>query len=157
MLYLESKESKQSRIGRGSRNKGSTYERTIAKKLGSILDIELVRTPLSGGFAKTKSTSDFKGDITCLEEDAEFFLHVECKNQKSYHLNKWIEQSQEECPKNRIPVLIFKKNNTNNVGKTGNQQDMVTLTLEDFLKLADHSKIVKRNKRKITVVRKTKK
>ena len=146
-------ENNRSKLGRRSRNKGSSYERAVAKKIGEHLDVQLVRTPQSGGFAKSKATSDFKGDITCLEEDVDFKLHVECKNQKTYSINKWVEQAMCECPENKIPVLIFKKNNTNATGKTGNQQDMILLTLEDFLSLADPQKILNR-KRVVTLIKK---
>ena len=59
------------------------------------------------------------GDIATPAE--EFRLHVECKNQESWTIHglmtsaksavwKWWNQTLQDCPKDRIPILIFTKN-----------------------------------------------
>src|SRR3712207_7135455 len=48
---LESK-IKASKLGKSKRRKGSTYENAMAKVFRDRMDVELVRTPMSGGFAK---------------------------------------------------------------------------------------------------------
>lgn len=134
------KEKVYSKRGKRSKNKGSNYERSIAKKFKAKYDEELVRTPQSGGFAK-KSTKadDFRGDITLLEEDKELGLHIECKNTQTWSLPKWFQQAESDCPKGKKPVVIFHKHNTS--------KDYIALSLEDFFDLVDKDKIIKEVKK----------
>ena len=133
-----------SKRGKSSKAKGASYERTIAKKFQNVYDVELSRTPQSGGFAKkSEKAEDFRGDIIPVDKDITFKLHIECKDRKNWNIKEWLKQAQEDCPKDRIPIVIMKKANTNQVvGEKGNQQDLVVLVLEDFFSLVDKEKII---------------
>ena len=61
-------------------------------------------------------------------------IHIECKNQKTWQLKKWIDQAVEDCPKGRVPIVIFHQHNSS--------EDYVTLSLDDFFKLVEKDKIV---------------
>ena len=126
----------QSRRGKTSRAKGASFERNIAKKFQDKYGVELKRTPQSGGFAKkSEKADDFRGDITLIDNTLSFLLHVECKNQKTWSLHKWIKQAESDCPKDKIPVVIFHEHNTSN--------NYVSLSLDDLLNLIDFNKIFK--------------
>ena len=126
---------KNSKTGSKSRRKGSTYERTIAEKFRVKYKVDLVRTPQSGGFAKkSKKADDFRGDIVSADKDIDLKLHIEAKNCKTVSMTKWLEQSEGDCPKNKVPLVIFHKPNSS--------KDYVTLSLEDFFSLVEKSKII---------------
>lgn len=119
---------KNSKRGKSSRNKGANYERTIAKVFKEKLGVELKRTPQSGGFAKDSSKGDeFRGDIIVADKDIDFKLHIECKNHKSWSILAWLNQAIEDCPKDKIPVVIYHKHNTS--------KDYVVINLNDFIEL----------------------
>lgn len=131
--------------GKRSKNKGATYERKIAKHFKNYYDVELTRTPQSGGFAKkTQKANDFRGDIVCVEEDKDITLHIECKNQKSVSMRKWIAQAESDCPSNKIPVVIYYLGQIvkNNKVVEEARGDYITLKLEDFLNLVPRNVIV---------------
>ena len=143
-ISLEEKEIR-SRRGRGSKRKGANYERKVAKLFKEKHDIDLVRTPQSGGFAKKSAkANDFRGDITCLDETKDFLLHVECKNQKTLKIRDWLEQAQSDCPEDKVPIVVYhleqviKDNKV--VRKSG---EYVTLSLQDFLDLVETHRIIK--------------
>lgn len=121
--------------GKNAKRKGGSFERAIADLFGKRYGIELKRTPQSGGFAK-KSTlaDDYRGDITIVNPKQYLKLHIECKNQKTWALPKWIAQAEEDCPKKRIPIVVFHQHNTSN--------DYVCLKLKDFLSLVEKDKVV---------------
>ena len=101
------------RIGKRSKAKGSSFERTVAKKFKDYYGEELTRTPQSGGFAKKSSKADeFRGDIVLLDEDKELKLHVEAKCHKQVSLPSWIAQAERDCPKGKLPCVIFHKHGT---------------------------------------------
>ena len=76
--------------GRRNRNKGADFERRVAKQLQEATDLEFVRTPQSGGFAKNKQTAEgFRGDIVPADSNADFVLHIECKNTQTIQIKKW--------------------------------------------------------------------
>lgn len=129
---------KRSKMGRRSKTKGASYERTIAKKFATAYPgLELTRTPQSGGFAKKSSKADdFRGDIVSVDKDIDLKLHIECKDHKSWSLPQWINQATEDCPKGKVPTVIFHKH--------GTSKDYVCLSLEDFFKLVDRDKIIER-------------
>ena len=81
-IIKEEKEvEKRKRRGKNARNKGSNFERDVAKRFKERYNIDLKRTPQSGGFAKKSDKSeDFRGDITLVDSKKELLLHIECKN-----------------------------------------------------------------------------
>ena len=125
------------KMGKNNRNKGANYEREIAKHFSDIYpELDLKRTPQSGGFAKSSTNSVIKGDISNLNEEMDFNLHIECKNQKSLALFKWYDQAREECPQGKTPIVIFKKQQKIEEGKVVQKKDdYVCLRLEDFLSM----------------------
>lgn len=127
------------RLGKRSKTKGNNFERATAKKFKSAYEEELVRTPQSGGFAKKSAKADdFRGDIVPADEDIELMLHIECKNAKTWSLPKWFSQAQSDCPKGKIPVVVFHQHNTSN--------DYIALSLEDFFKLVPKDRVILRKK-----------
>lgn len=137
-LITGKKKKEASKRGKRSKNKGANYERKIANTFRTMLGIELTRTPQSGGFAKkTNKAEEFKGDLTCLEEDKEFLLHVEAKNQKSVSIRKWLQQSEGDCPKGKIPIVVFYLGQQIKDGHVKEEAmgDYVTIKLNDFLEL----------------------
>ena len=129
------------RLGRRSKNKGNDFERTTAKKFKAAYDVELVRTPQSGGFAKKSAkANDFRGDIVPADEDIDLVLHIECKNAKTWSLPAWFKQVTSDCPKGKIPVVVFHQHGTSN--------DYIALSLEDFFKLVPKEKVILRKKGK---------
>ena len=123
--------------GKNARRKGGNYERLLAKIIGDRYNIELKRTPQSGGFAK-KSTlaDDYRGDITIVNPKQYLKLHIEAKTHKTWALKDWLKQSEEDCPKGRVPIVIFHQHNTS--------KDYVCLSLDDFLSLVEKDKVVGR-------------
>ena len=123
------------RQGKNAKRKGGQYERVIAKLFQNRYGVELKRTPQSGGFAKkSDKADDYRGDITIVDTKQMLKLHIECKNQKQWSLPKWLKQAEEDCPKDRTPVVIFHQHNSS--------KDYVCLSLEDFFKLVEKDKVV---------------
>lgn len=134
----ETKEQNRKR-GKRSRTKGANFERTIAKKFKAFFDVDLVRTPQSGGFAKKSVKADeFRGDIVSADEDIDLGLHIECKNAQSWSLPAWLRQAESDCPKGKKPVVIMHKSNTS--------QDYITLKLEDFFECVNADKVIIKNR-----------
>lgn len=132
---------KRQKLGKRSKTKGSNFERDTAKKFKKAYDAELVRTPQSGGFAKKSAKADdFRGDIVPADEDIELSLHIECKNSKTWSLPAWFKQAQSDCPKGKIPVVVFHQHGTSN--------DYIALSLEDFFKLVPKEKVILRKRGK---------
>lgn len=134
-----------SRRGRGSRNKGSSYERSIAKVLNSRFPkLELTRTPQSGGFQKSSQNRKLRGDLSNLNDKYEFKLHIECKNQKTISVKKWMCQATSDCPEGRIPTVIMHIGQENKDGKRiCEADDFVVMRLADFLTIVDSNAVVK--------------
>lgn len=123
------------RQGKNAKRKGGQYERNIAKKFQERYGVELKRTPQSGGFAKkSDKADDYRGDITIVDTKQMLLLHIECKNQKTWSLPKWISQAEEDCPEDRTPIVVFHQHNTS--------KDYVCVSLEDFLSLVEKNKVV---------------
>lgn len=142
-VALLEKKIQNSKRGRSSKAKGSNYERDIAKTFKEKLVIELVRTPMSGGFQKKSEALSVKGDITNLDHTIEFLLHIECKDHKSWSLPSWLLQAEEDCPKGHIPSVVFHRRQLNKDGKRVQEAgDYVALKLEDFLSIVDRSKVI---------------
>lgn len=113
------------------RQKGSTYERAIAKHFAKWSNSDVKRVPLSGGWAK-EAKFDVKNDL--VSTDKYFPVGVECKKQEKWKMedllvNKkskvfdWWEQVNEECVKWRFPLLVFTRNFC---------ADFVMIDTEDF-------------------------
>lgn len=131
---IDKKAIDRSKLGKRSKAKGSSFERTVAKKFQKQYGEELKRTPQSGGFAKKSAKADeFRGDIVCLDPDISLTLHIECKNAKTWSLPKWFEQAESDAPKDKFPVVVFHKHNTS--------KDYIALSLEDFFKLVPKEKV----------------
>ncbi len=123
--------------GKRSKSKGGNYERKIASQFQQQYGVELSRTPQSGGFAKKSEKADeFRGDIITTDKDVELLIHIECKDQKTWSLPQWLKQSKEDCPKGKVPVVIFHKYNTS--------EDFICLPLKDFFALSTPEKILRR-------------
>ena len=102
-------------MGKYSKDKGSAFERKIAKILSEAFGVELVRTPMSGGWGRLET----KGDLVTRDD---FPYHVECKKREGWTLDcllsgkgdkkleGWWAQTKEQCPENKIPLLVFSKN-----------------------------------------------
>ena len=98
--------------GRRSRNKGSNYERSIAKRFAEAYGVELVRTPQSGGFVKNSlKAEDFRGDVVPADSTIKLALHIECKNTQKWTLPQWIKQAESDCPEGRVPAVVFDPHN----------------------------------------------
>lgn len=103
--------------GSRSKDKGSSFERQVAKILGDAYGVKLRRTPMSGGWAQGYDNA--AGDLTCLE--GEFPYCVECKKEEGWRLDSlfgddhkwfdnWWDQLIHECPANKQPLLVFSRN-----------------------------------------------
>ncbi len=124
-----------SKRGRGAKRKGANFERELAKMLKAAWDISLVRTPSSGGFCKNNAkANEFRGDIVPADDDIILRLHIEAKNQKQISIMKWIDQAESDCPKGKIPIVVFHKD--------GTSKNYVTLELSDFLHLVPKKEII---------------
>ena len=131
----ETKKDENVKRGKRSRRKGGDYERLLAKVFGKKYDVELKRTPQSGGFAKKSDRADdYRGDITIVDNKQMLKLHIEAKNQQTWKLKDWISQAESDCPKGRVPIVVFHQHNTS--------KDYVCVSLEDFLDLVPRSKVV---------------
>ena len=135
-----------SKRGKKSRRKGASYERDIAHIFQNFTGYDFVRTPQSGGFCKkSDKAEDFRGDILPADKNIRLRLHIEAKNHEKWNLKGWLKQAQEDCPSDKIPIVIMKKANTNNkVGEKGNQQNLVVIDLDDFLQLVNIDKIIEK-------------
>lgn len=127
-----------SKLGSMKRRKGSTYERTIAKKIKEQVGIDLTRTPQSGGFAKkSEKAEDFRGDIVCLDKDIHLNVHIECKDHKTWKPKDWYKQAKSDCPEGLVPIVIMHQAQENKEGKRVREaEDFVMLSLQDFLTLS---------------------
>lgn len=109
------------------KNKGSAWEREVAKDLSERYNTSFIRTPSSGamigGFnlhrknsLSTAQSNFYKGDVS---SDQFPTLNIECKNYKEFlfHqllsqdcpvLDKWIEQCIHVADEGDINIIIFK-------------------------------------------------
>lgn len=106
--------------GKGSKTKGSSYERKVAKKLSTWWGDEFQRTPASGGL-RWKSDNNVIGDIVP-SPTANFPFVVECKHQEggwtleSVILNKlnvkewWSQVVADGRRGKKTPLLMFTRN-----------------------------------------------
>lgn len=104
---------------KNGRNKGSAYERHIAKKLGEWWGEKFQRTPASGGLDWGKDNR-VCGDIVT-PPDSSFPFTVECKKRESWNMDslfkgskeveKWWVQVKGDCEKSDLfPMVVFSRN-----------------------------------------------
>ena len=87
-----------------SNQKGKRFERDVAKQLNKKFNTNVRRTPMSGGMS-------IKGDIIDINPDSILFdYHWECKNQEKLNIWKALEQSRNDAPRGKTPLVIFTKN-----------------------------------------------
>ncbi len=96
--------------GRGRKDKGKRYERHIADTIKDKFGGDAHRTPNSG--AMGNYVPDFRGDIMYLPTALEGFL-IECKHQERLEIWRFIDQMEREAKDDKIPLLVFTKNNKN--------------------------------------------
>jgi hypothetical protein len=111
--------SARSKAGKKAKRKGSTFERALCKSFSNFWGSKFFRTPMSGG-SQLKHDYNLAGDISTPDED--FPYHVEAKNQQALKgfytiftsskcpVWKWWGQCTTECPKDKVPLLVFTKN-----------------------------------------------
>lgn len=98
------------------KQKGATFERTIAKMFADAMGVKLRRTPMSGGWSH--GNPETAGDLVCI--DGEFPFCVECKCEEGWKLeslftgsHRWFDnywaQLTRECPAGKEPVLVFNR------------------------------------------------
>lgn len=133
-----------------SKNLKHAYESNLRKSGEDIycaklsdLDVISIRFKLANGVSR-KELSEAYGvsDVTILRIDNDLDyrnphnLMPYFKNQKTWQLKDWIAQAEEDCPKNRTPIVIFHQHNTS--------KDYVCVGLEDFLKLVEKDRVIGR-------------
>ena len=83
-------------------DKGKRFERKVANRLNERFGTNVRRTPMSGGMT-------IKGDIIDLEGPLAQFS-FECKNQEKLNIWKALEQSRNDAPRGKTPLVVFTKN-----------------------------------------------
>lgn len=107
---------------KNSRDKGGRGERAAAKEFSKWWGTDFVRTPSSGGFATQKFRDDWNAAGDLVTPDPTFPFCVECKWVEDWTMDqllandgcliyKWWTQAIGECPADKLPLLVFKKNN----------------------------------------------
>lgn len=99
-------------MGKMSINKGSSFEREIAKRLSDWSGVSLVRTPMSGAWQGCDA------DIWPKDPTIPFCLAIECKRIAVFDFHAamagmgmfydWVDQTQSQVTNNKLPMLIFK-------------------------------------------------
>ena len=110
-------------MAKNSKNKGSRFERVVAKFWQDWTGYTFSRTPGSGGWAKAK---DSFGDLVCTDSrhSRRFPFSIECKsyqdirfehlllgNKSCKILSFWEQATYDAKRANKIPILIMKYNN----------------------------------------------
>ena len=141
------KKIKNSKRGRSSKRKGATYDSNIRKLLGERFpELDFSRVPSSGGFQKSSNNNLLRGDIVNLNEEFDFDLHLELKNQNRVQIHTWYKQAESDCVDGKIPIVIMHRPQENLEGKRITKaDDFVFLKLSDFLKIVDDKKIIKKS------------
>ena len=111
--------STRSKAGKKAKRKGSVFERSLCKSFSDFWGSKFFRTPMSGG-SHLRHDYNLAGDVSTPDEL--FPYHVEAKNQQALKgfytiftsakcpVWKWWQQCVADCPKEKIPLLIFTKN-----------------------------------------------
>lgn len=132
-----------SKRGRSSKVKGATYERKIVHFLQEQFPkLTFGRTPSSGGYKKEIESNTLRGDVVCLDDRADFVLHLELKNRKAGWkvVQDWFKQAEEDCIKGKFPCLIMHQ--TQEKGKY-KSEDFIMMKLKDFFSIVDKTKLVR--------------
>ncbi len=101
-------------MGRKSRTKGHGFERQVRNILQDAWDMQLERTPMSGGWGKMKTGGDILGND-------DFPFYIECRKQETWRLDQlftvkgvlwewWEEVKEKSKLEERTPLLIFSRN-----------------------------------------------
>lgn len=114
------KDPKRVATGKKSRRKGARNERDVAKILSIWWGCIFRRTPLSGGWAKSKEIrQEFSasGDLLCPDTTFPFLCEVKSQEGWSFDclwdinpkhpLSKWWIQTVRETPPGKHPMLLF--------------------------------------------------
>lgn len=104
-----------------SKNKGSTYERKIAKAMSEATGDNFKRTPGSGAMGTTSNIQAMQGDVFNADWMDKFPFFFELKkykavnlyhfiqNLKSCNITKWVVKMQEQQADYQTGVLIFEE------------------------------------------------
>ena len=140
---------KRSKVSTRSKAKGGAFESKVAKIIGKRFpELDLVKTPSSGGFQHSSNNQEIRGDISNLNKEVTFMLHIEAKNQKVIKMKDWLKQAQSDCPKGKIPSVVFHQQQEIKEGKVVvSSAEYICMGLHDFLELVDEKKVVKKNVR----------
>lgn len=103
--------------------KGRTFQQWVAKKISEVTCIPFGKDELIASREMGQSGTDIRliGDAKKL-----FPYSVECKNQETWSVVKWIEQAKSNQEKNTDWVLFIKKNR---------HEPVVVIDAEHFFKL----------------------
>lgn len=136
---------KRSKTATRSKAKGGAYESITAKRFMKRFPVlDLVKTPSSGGFKHSSNNEDIRGDVSNLNKDVVFLLHLECKNQKVIKIKDWMEQASSDCPNGKYPTVVFHIQQEVKEGKvTQKADDFICMRVEDFLKIVADEKVIK--------------
>lgn len=107
---------------KNSRDKGGRGERAAAKEFRGWWGTDFARTPGSGGFATMQFRDDWNAAGDIVTPDPTFPFCVEVKWVEGWTMEqllrndgtlvfKWWQQVIGECPPDKLPILVFKKNN----------------------------------------------
>jgi len=108
-------------MAKKSRDKGGRGERAAAKEFRPWWGTDFARTPGSGGFATQRFRDDWNAAGDLVTPDPTFPFCVEVKWVEDWTLEQllrndgclvyqWWQQVQGECPQDKLPLLVFKKN-----------------------------------------------
>lgn len=110
--------------GASSRDKGSRWERDVAKCLGKWWGATFRRTPMSGGWhlGDGEGKGKLRGDLVQMD-GPEFPFSVECKATESWSLDRFLKEPDRSClssylrqawtgaaDEGKIPMLVAKRN-----------------------------------------------
>jgi hypothetical protein len=107
---------------KNGKNKGNRAEREVAALVSKWWGSDFARTPSSGGFRTKKFREDWHAEGDLVTADETFPFSVECKWQEGWTLDQlltsnkgcvwdWWKQTKGQTPKDKHPLLIFKRNN----------------------------------------------
>ena len=97
-----------------ARQKGSRFERQLAKKLSIDFKCEVIRTPMSGAFGTQVKLPDFQGDLYCKDRDSIlkcFFFEAKHVEGATFgNLHAWYNKC--AIQNNGNETVIFMRDNT---------------------------------------------